>query len=367
MSELKRTPLYQAHLDSDAKIVPFAGWEMPVSYPAGIKEEHAAVRNKVGMFDVSHMGRFRAIGKDAVAAMDYLVAGNVGVLENGKWLYTVLCNEKGTVIDDLLVGKLDSDVHVVVNAANLQIDFDHMNVEIKKKGFAAEIVDESGLNALIAVQGPQSRDLLEKLLMIDLSGLKYYSMTEARWEGNRIIVSRTGYTGELGFELFVPHAESVKMWKMLEGHGVQPCGLGSRDTLRLEVGYPLYGFELDLEHSPLESRLGWVIDLGKDEFIGREAIAALKEHGTERILVGLVGDKRTVPRHGYKLIDNAGNEIGEVASGTISPSLGYGIGTAFLPKSCAVPDSLIQIEIRGKMMPVRVVKPSFYSKGTARD
>ena len=367
MSELKRTPLYQAHLDSQGKMVPFAGWEMPVSYPAGIREEHAAVRNKVGMFDVSHMGRFRAVGGDAVAAMDYLVAGNVGAIENGKWLYTVLCNESGTVIDDLLVGTLGSDVHVVVNAANLQVDFDHMNAELRKKSLDAEIIDESALDALIAVQGPQSRDLLEKLLMLDLSGLKYYAMLAAEWEGNKIIVSRTGYTGELGYELYVPAGDAVKMWKLLETHGVQPCGLGSRDTLRLEVGYPLYGFELDLEHSPLESRLGWVIDLGKAEFIGREAITALKERGAERILVGLIGDKRVVPRHGYKLFDSEGNEIGEVASGTISPSLGYGIGTAFLPKAYAAVDSMIRIDIRGKMMPVRVVKPVFYTRGTARD
>ncbi|MEA2063226.1 MAG: glycine cleavage system aminomethyltransferase GcvT [Gemmatimonadota bacterium] len=365
MNGLKKTPLHKPHLEAGGRMVPFAGWEMPVSY-GSITGEHQAVRTGAGLFDVSHMGRFRLSGPRAGQTLDYLVTGSATALEEGRWIYTLLLNERGTVLDDLLAGFFGGDFLLVVNAANSQSDFRHMEHRMARFGSGATLTDESDLTAMPAVQGPESRALLERVLGLNLSALGFYRMMEAGWEGARLLVSRTGYTGELGYEVFVPSHLAGNLWRCLLDQGAVPCGLGARDTLRLEMGYPLYGHELDEDHTPLEAGLGWVVDLEKEDFIGKTALAGQKKQGVKRLLRGVRSTGRAFPRPGYRLT-HQGREAGTILSGGPSPSLGYGIGTAYLPKELANPGTVLEMELRGRTAPVTVVKFPFYNKGTARD
>ncbi len=363
MSRLKRTPLYESHLAAGAKLVPFAGWEMPVSYQ-GILAEHRVVREAAGLFDVSHMGRFRLTGAHAGDALDYLVTGRAGALDEGRWIYTLLLNPEGTVLDDLLVGLHDGEFLLVVNAANREADFGHL-AKVASGFDGLSLDDESERIALLAIQGPRSREMLEPLLETDLSQLKFYRMTPVNWQGDDLLVSRTGYTGELGYEVFVPADRAAQLWSGLLEAGAAPCGLGARDTLRLEMGYPLYGNELDKEHTPLEAGLGWVVDLEKDDFIGKPALVEQKKRGITRCLRGVESSRRDLPRPGYRLT-RGGLEVGTIASGGPAPSLDIGIGTAYLPVELAEVGTGLEMKLRTRNVPVTVVKTPFYKKGTAR-
>lgn len=366
MSELKRTPLYGKHLAAGAKIVPFAGWEMPVSY-SGILDEHNTVRENLGIFDVSHMGRFRLTGPHSAEALDYLTTGRASALEDGQFIYTMILNERGGVLDDLLVGRHGGVFLVVVNAANLEPDFAHIDAWCRRLG-GADLADESGEVALLALQGPQSRAALKKLTGEDsgFDRLAYYRMAVFEILGEEMVVSRTGYTGELGYEIFVSSRKAPRLWDELVALGAKPCGLGARDTLRLEMGYPLYGHELNQEHTPLEANFSWVVDFDKKDFIGKQALLARREAGVKVRLRGITASRRDIPRQGYRLLRN-GKEVATVASGSIAPSLGIGIGTAYLPVELATPGEKLELELRGRTAEVEVVKLPFYRRGTAKD
>jgi aminomethyltransferase len=344
-------------------MVPFADWEMPVSY-SGILEEHRAVRKNVGIFDVSHMGRFRLKGFGADSLLDYLTTGRVSLLPDGRFLYTMILNEQGGVLDDLLVGRHGDTYLIVVNASNLEPDYAHFASWLKKFG-NPDLADESREVALLALQGPRSAAILSAVLDADLKRLDYYWMKDFHWGGETVTVSRTGYTGELGYEIFVTERNAQSLWKKLVESGVSPCGLGARDTLRLEMGYPLYGHELDQNHTPFEAGLAWVVDMGKKDFLGKEALLEEKTRGVKNILRGVEASAHDIPRSGYRLFAG-GSEVGKLASGGIAPSLGIGIGTAYMPHELADPGTKLELELRGRMVQVTVVKPPFYKEGTAR-
>ena len=369
MNTLKRTSLFDRHLAAGAKIVPFAGWEMPVSY-GGIIEEHKAVRTSAGLFDVSHMGRFRLRGPSAAGLLDRVTTGRVSALPDGKVLYTLLLLETGGTIDDLLVGRVGAEFSVVVNAANLDKDYAHLQECLKTAGADAELADESAEFALLALQGPDSRRIMKQVVdngAEKFDGLGYYWLSEFTILAEPTVVSRTGYTGELGYEIFIRAELAARLWDRLLELGAKPCGLGCRDTLRLEMGYALYGHELDADHSPLEAGLGWVVDLDKPDFIGKKSLLQQKENGLTRRLRGIMTPSaREIPRQGYRLFKE-GAEVGRLASGGPSPSLGKGIGTAFLPASESEPGGRLEMELRGRAVAVEVVKPPFYKQGTAKD
>ncbi|MEA1997383.1 MAG: glycine cleavage system aminomethyltransferase GcvT [Gemmatimonadota bacterium] len=366
---MKRTPLYKSHLEAGAKMVPFAGWEMPVSY-SGILEEHRAVRSETGLFDVSHMGRFRVRGPGSAELLDSLITGRARALADRRFIYTLLLNERGGVLDDLLVGRngKDGSFLIVVNAANRQADWDHVSAHLEKYG-RAQLTDESDKIAMLALQGPGSRKMLEGLLDVKLDEApKYYRMEDSRWLDKDILISRTGYTGELGYEIFVESGLAPRLWDELLEAGAVPCGLGARDTLRLEMGYPLYGNELDRDHTPFEAGLSWVVDMEKENFLGKQALVEQKARGgTGLKLCGIEAAARTIPRPGYALLKQ-GDRVGRLASGGVAPSLGgLGIGTAYLPLGLASPGTELEMKARGRIAPVTVVKTPFYKKGTARD
>ncbi len=356
---LKRTPLYPVHAALGAKLVPFAGYEMPVQYPTGITAEHKAVREKCGLFDVSHMGEFIVRGLQAIDLVNYVTTNDVAALAVGQVQYSTILNERGTIEDDCLVYRFEDHLMMVVNASNVQKDLDI--VQRVAKRFDATVVDESEGTALLALQGPEAARILQPLTDADLSAIKYYHFTVGRVAGiPDIIVSRTGYTGEDGFELYFPNPHAEKIWNALIGTGeVTPAGLGCRDSLRLEMGMALYGNDLDDTVTPLEANLQWLVKLKKGEFIGREALVKQKEGGIPRKLVGFTSEERAFPRHGYPVFVN-GEPSGEVRSGTLSPTLGIPIGTAYVPAAFAVEGSSIEIEIRGKRVGATVVKMPFY-------
>ncbi|MCE5271409.1 glycine cleavage system aminomethyltransferase GcvT [bacterium] len=363
MSELKRTPLFEAQRQAGGRLVPFAGWEMAVSF-SGILEEHRAVRSAAGIFDVSHMGRYRMEGARAAEALDGLFTGRASALTEGHWLYTLMLNEQGGVLEDLLVGRQPDHWLIVVNAANREADFARIAQAAARAG--AELYDDSDKFALIALQGPQSRGMLERVVNVNLQGLAYYWMRRVVWKGLELIVSRTGYTGELGYEVYVPSGAAVTLWRELVKAGAVPCGLGARDTLRLEVGYPLYGHELGTDHTPLEAGLGWAVDLDKPSFCGREALLRQKKEGLKVRLRGFTASEKDIPRQGYELL-HEGRTVATVLSGGPAPSLGYGVGTAYLPAVLAEPGSELMLSLRGKReAKVTVAKIPFYKNGTAK-
>jgi glycine cleavage system T protein (aminomethyltransferase) len=369
MSELKRTPLFDQHVAGGGKIVPFAGWQMPVSV-SGIIEEHEAVRKASGMFDVSHMGRFRLSGSGAATALDYLTSGRCSALDDGKYLYTMLLQPDGGVIDDLLVGRESDEVFlIVVNAANADKDWDQMERVVGELG-GCHLENLTEQLALVALQGPDSRRILQGLLPTEdadrLAKLEYYWMDSYKLLGESTVISRTGYTGELGYEIFVRSERASELWQKLLEAGVLPCGLGARDTLRLELGYALYGHELDSEHTPLEAGLGWTVDLTKKEFIGKAVLAGQKEQGISTRLRGVItSSPRQIPRPGYA-ISHEGREIARLVSGGPAPSLGAGIGMVYLPTEMSEPGTKLRMELRRDTVEVEVVRPPFYRQGTVK-
>lgn len=358
---LRRTPLYESHVRLGARLVPFAGWEMPVQYAAGISAEHRAVREACGLFDVSHMGEVIVRGPDAIAFVNHVTSNDVAALAVGQIQYSTLLTERGTIVDDLLVYRAPDHLFLVVNAGNRDADLAHLRAHLA--GFDATLEDVSDRYALIAVQGPDAPAIVQRLTATDLAPIKYYRFVEGEVAGVPAIISRTGYTGELGFELYVPWAQAVTVWDaLLAGGGVTPCGLGARDTLRLEAGLCLYGHEIDDTTTPLEAGLGWLVRLGKaGDFLGRDVLARQVAEGTDRRLVGFTIDERAIPRQGHR-VWYGGVDVGAVCSGTMSPTLGIPIGTCYLPAAAAVPGTTFEVDIRGRRVPARVVKLPFYRR-----
>ena len=353
---LKTTPLHAEHVALGARMVDFAGWHMPVQY-AGIIEEHVAVRSSAGIFDVSHMGEFRVSGSGAKAALQGIVTNDLDRIDAvGHALYTVMCAEDGGIIDDLIVYHTgDLEYLIVVNAANLETDWAWFTAHLPAD---VEAADESGRTALIAVQGPRAIGIVSELAGDGWEAPGRFTIAEATLDGIPVLAARTGYTGEDGVELFCHTSQAPAVWRLLLSFPeITPCGLGARDTLRLEMGYPLYGSDMDRSVDPVSAGLGWVVPKEKAGFIGHAAIAAVRESGPVRKLVGLtVSDG--VPRHGYPVLHGT-SEVGNVASGTFSPTLGHGIATAYVPAALAAEGTALEIEIRRKVVPAVVTRPPF--------
>jgi aminomethyltransferase len=360
---LKRTPLYRTHAELGAKLVPFAGYEMPVQYPTGITAEHRAVRERCGLFDVSHMGEFIVRGPDAVPFVDYVTTNNVAALAVGQVHYSTILNERGTIEDDCLVYRFADRVMMVVNASNADKDLAHITRYAGR--FDVTIDDVSERTALLALQGPRAAEVLARHTATDLAAIRYYHFAEGSVAGvDGVVISRTGYTGEDGFELYFDGAHAERIWTALTAAGdVTPAGLGCRDSLRLEMGMALYGNDIDGTVTPLEANLQWLVKLPKGDFVGREALVAQKAAGVPRKLVGFTMAERAFPRHGYPVFYE-GAPSGVVCSGTMSPSLNIPIGTCYLPAAGAKEGTAFEVEIRGKRVAATVVKPPFYKEGT---
>ncbi|MFL5783402.1 MAG: glycine cleavage system aminomethyltransferase GcvT [Bacteriovoracaceae bacterium] len=356
MTQLFRTSLYDEHVKLGGKIVPFAGWEMPVQYK-GVKDEVLAVRHNIGVFDVSHMGEFFIEGKDAEKFADYLVTNDILNAPQGKAIYSPLCRENGTVVDDLIVYKMKpGKVMICVNASNIDKDFNWMKSH--HKNFDCTFVNKSNEFSLLALQGPQSYSTLKPLLK-DLPEIEYYSVYETTFGSHPVIIARTGYTGEDGFEIFGSHAAIKEIWKKLMDAGVTPCGLAARDVLRLEVCYPLYGHELTDEVNPFDAGLAWTVKLTKTNFVGKEA---LTPKPAKYKLVKLILDKG-IPRENYPVMDSQGKVIGSVTSGTMSVMTGKGIALARIEIDKAPKDEVFNIDIRQKAYPAQLTKKAFVTGG----
>jgi aminomethyltransferase len=364
-ADLKKTPLEAAHRQLHARLVPFAGFLMPVQY-SGVVDEHRAVREAAGLFDVSHMGQLRVKGRDALAAVQWLTSNDAGKLSPGQAQYSLLCKPDGTLVDDIIVYRLSAEhFFICVNAANTAKDFQWMKRQAAERGFDVTITDESERYALLALQGPRAQEILQTLTRADLTALKPFHFVEEKIAGMPTLISRTGYTGEDGFEIYIAPEAAEALWtKLLEkgrSKGLKPVGLGARDTLRLEMKFSLYGHEIDEAHTAIEAGLSWAVKPEKGDFIGREALAPEKKNGPKRRLVGFKMLERSVPRQGYKVFRD-GREIGEVTSGTHSPTLEVGIGCAFVPAAFAEIGSRIDIDIRGRKFPAEIVKTPFIQR-----
>lgn len=361
----QRTPLHDVHVALGAKMVPFAGFDMPVQYPAGITAEHKSVRERVGLFDVSHMGEFIIRGPGAVDFISYVTTNDVAALATGQAHYSTILNDNGTIVDDCLVYHFEDHLMMVVNASNKDKDLAHISAY--NTGFDCTIEDVSDHIALLALQGPSAQDVLAQHTDVDLDSIQYYHFTVGTVAGvPDVIVSRTGYTGEDGFELYFDATRAVEVWKALTADGtVAPTGLGARDTLRLEMGMALYGNDIDDSTTPYEAALGWLVKLKKGEFVGKGALERQKAAGVPRKLIGFTMPDRAFPRHGYPVLYN-GVPSGEVRSGTMSPSLGIPIGTAYLPSDVAKEGTEFEVEIRGKRIPAVVQKMPFYKNASHR-
>jgi aminomethyltransferase len=360
---LKRTPFYDFHTALGAKMVEFAGYEMPIQYTS-IIEEHLTVRQKVGVFDVTHMGEFFIRGSDALNFLQKVTINDVARLQVGKVQYSAMCYPDGGIIDDLLIYRMENQYMLVVNASNLQKDFDWLQ---SQKYGDVEIENVSDTTALLAVQGPRSLATLQKLTTEDLSKIEYYNFTITTLAGISMFVSRSGYTGELGFELFFSgDTDQAKMiWNTIfdagKEFGIAPIGLGARDTLRLEMGFCLYGNDIDQTTQPLEAGLGWITKLNKNEFNGRDAIVRANQEGLKRKLIGFTLSERTLARHGFEIMYNT-RIVGHVTSGTFSPSLQKGIGMGYVASEVANVGTTISILVRGKEIQATIMKLPFLQK-----
>jgi aminomethyltransferase len=364
----KKTPLYDAHLRLGARMVEFGGWMMPVSYPAGILEEHRATRTAVGVFDVCHMGEVHFRGPRAGEAVQRLVPAEIAKLTDGKAVYTVACNPRGGIVDDLIVYRLGAEHFlIVVNAAN--VDKDHRWFQANV-GSVCEVRDQSPETALIAFHGPLSESALGALTSTPLAELPSFTLISgASVAGQTVSIARTGYTGELGFELFSASADAPALWDALieaaTKVGGGPVGLGARDTLRLEARLSLYGNDLTEDTTPFEAGLGRLVKFEAGDFIGKEALQRQVAAGITRQLVGFVMTGRGIPRHGYGLHDAAGARVGEVTSGGVGPTVGKNIGLGYVPVAMAVPGTRLVVDCRGKMIDAEVVKGPFYRRKAA--
>jgi aminomethyltransferase len=364
IADLRKTPLHARHRASNARMVPYAGWDMPVEY-AGITQEHLAVRTRAGVFDVSHMGQIEIAGKNALAAVQRVSSNDASRLAVGQIQYSGLLTPDGTYVDDMLVMRMaPNHFMLVVNAANAAKDYLWIAEQIKEIGDVAA-VDTSSRYALVAIQGPAARDVLQPLATIDLEDIKYYGFAHGEVANARATISRTGYTGEDGFEIFVPPNMADRLWQALLDAGraadVIPCGLGARDTLRLEAAMRLYGNDIDESTTALEADLGWTVGWKKTGFIGEEKLREQKEKGVDRKLVGFEMIDRGIARHGYPVVDGD-NRIGVVTSGTQTPFLKKSIGMAYVPAGLSAPGTAITIDVRGRKSAARVVTLPFYKR-----
>jgi aminomethyltransferase len=359
----RKTPLYDCHLEAEARMVEFAGWRMPVQY-SGVIQEHRAVRAAAGLFDVSHMGELHVVGPGAEEALQRLTPNDVGRLRPGRAHYSALLTERGTYIDDLLVYRLAAEEFLlVVNAANTDRDVQWLQAHA---GDGAEVRDASDGYALLALQGPRAEEILDPVTDADLAALKYYRFARAAVDGRPTIVSRTGYTGEDGFEIYAAPGDAADLWRRLlaagAGLGLTPAGLGARDTLRLEAAMALYGHELDDSTTPLEAALEWTVKWKKGDFVGRQALLEQRERGAGRRLAGFEISGRGIARQGCTVLAD-GAAVGIVTSGTWSPTFEKAIGMAYLEVEHAAPGHEIELEVRGRRLAGRTVELPFYSRG----
>ncbi len=358
---MKKTALTHVHEALGAKMVPFAGYLMPVSYE-GVNAEHETVRNAVGVFDVSHMGEFLITGPKALELIQKVSSNDASKLVDGQAQYSCLPNEDGGIVDDLIIYRLDAEKWVlVVNASNIKKDWDWIH---KHNTMGADMRNLSDDFSLLAIQGPKAVEAMQSLTSEDLSAIKFYTFKVADFAGiEHVMISATGYTGSGGFEIYCKNSEVEQIWKkVLEAgasFGIKPIGLAARDTLRLEMGYCLYGNDIDDTTSPLEAGLGWITKFTKD-FINSEMLQQEKEQGPTRRLVGFELQERGIPRQGYDIVDGDGTPIGVVTSGTMAPSVGKGIGMGYVPSDKKTPGTEIFIQIRKKAVPATVVKLPFY-------
>ncbi len=359
---MKKLAAHQQHVDLGAKMVPFAGYEMPVQY-SGVIDEHLNVRDHCGIFDVSHMGEFFVRGEGALPLLQYVTSNDVAKLTPGKIQYSCFPNGKGGIVDDLLVYCLSATEYMlVVNASNIEKDWEWIN---KHNTFGAELENRSDSMSLFAVQGPRAVAALRGLTPLALHDLKYYTFAVSSFAGmENIIISATGYTGAGGFEIYLPNSEAARVWEEILASGsfveIKPIGLAARDTLRLEMGFCLYGNDIDDRTSPIEAGLGWITKFSKD-FIDKELLHKQKIDGTNRKLVGFEMEDRGIPRKGYPLLNAEGERIGEVTSGTQSPSLNKAIGMGYVATTYDEPGDQIFLEVRGKALKATVVKLPFYT------
>lgn len=357
----KKTALYDIHQKLGAKIVEFAGYEMPIQYK-GINEEHVRVRTTVGMFDVSHMGEFEFIGPQALDFLQYMTVNDVKNLNIYQAQYSALCYEHGGIVDDLLIYRFPDRYIMVVNAANIEKDFEWLRKHLINGVIMKNRSDEY---SLLAIQGRNALSTLQKLTDVDLSRINSYWFAEGKLADIKMMIARTGYTGEDGFEIMFTPAFSEKVWQAIMEAGkefdIEPIGLGARDTLRMEVKYCLYGNDIDQNTNPLEAGLGWITKLDKGDFIGRDAIQKVKQDGLKRKLVGFELDGKAIPRHGYKIF-NGNHEIGMVTSGMFSPILHKPIGLGYVSNEYSKINAELNIDIRGRKMPAQVVKTPFYKR-----
>lgn len=357
----KKTPLYAAHVEAGARMVPFAGYLMPLQY-AGIIPEHRAVRETAGLFDLSHMGELRVTGQDAIVAIDRLVTNDIRGLEVGQVRYTPMTYPTGGIVDDLLVYRFPDHLMLVVNAANIEKDFNWIREHLTGD---VDLADDSDSTALIAIQGPRAERILQILTDADLSEIRYYHFTRTVVADIECIVSRTGYTGEDGFEVYGPAAGAAALWAALReagaAQGLAPVGLGARDTLRLESAYMLYGNDIDAETSPLEAGLGWTVKFGNHPFTGRDVLDRQRSAGFARRLVQIEMMDRAIPRPHYEVWAD-GRQIGEITSGTFSPTFGRGVALAYVAAEYSRAGTDIEVQVRGERHPARVVKKPLYRR-----
>lgn len=366
MTELQRTPLYDQHRALGARMVDFGGWEMPVQY-RGIVDEHKAVRTRVGLFDVSHMGEFEVRGSGLIPFLDYLCANDASRLEVGQAQYTMLLNSSGGTIDDLIIYRLSEErALMVVNAGNIDKDWAQV-AQIARDFGDVSVENQSDRWGLLALQGPRAEPLLAELVDFDPHEMGYYTVREGSIGPFEVIVARTGYTGEEGFEIFVQRDDAPALWQRVMEAGaaydIEPAGLGARDTLRLEASMPLYGHELDEDTSPLEAGLGYFV-AKQGDYVGAEHQRALRAEGLPRKLVMLRLHDRGIAREGHSVLDEEGNEVGTVTSGSMAPYLGYAIAQAMVKPELATVGRRLSIEVRGRRIEAEIVKRPFYKRET---
>ncbi len=364
MEALRKTSLYDEHKQNGGKIVDFSGWALPVEYE-GIITEHEAVRNTAGVFDVSHMGEVEVKGNQAFDFVQNLITNDISVLNDNQTLYTFMCYPNGGIVDDLLVYKFSSDHYLfVINASNIEKDFQWM--KDNKNSYEVEIINISDDISEIAIQGPKAEEILQELANTCLSEIKFFAFKEkANIAGVSCLISRTGYTGEDGFEIYLKNQDAPKVWKTLiqsgKKKGIKPAGLGARDTLRFEAGLPLYGNELSQDITPLEAGLGFFVKLDKPNFIGKEALKSQKEEGLKRKIVGFKMEEKGIPRHGYEVLWD-GKKIGVVTTGYFAPTLKKNIGFAMVDIDFTAIGTPIEIKVRKRMLKAIVTNKKFYDK-----
>lgn len=361
---MKNIALHKVHENLGAKMVPFAGYNMPVSYE-GVTAEHITVREAVGVFDVSHMGEFLVSGKNALALIQKVTSNDASKLEIGDAQYSCFPNETNGIVDDLICYRIKEETYLlVVNASNIEKDWEW--ISNYNKDFNADLRDLSEDYSLLAIQGPKAVEAMQSLSSLDLADIPFYKFKIGDFAGiEHVIISATGYTGSGGFEIYCKNSEVEQIWNKVfeagDNYGIKPIGLAARDTLRLEMGYCLYGNDIDDTTSPIEAGLGWITKFTKD-FVNANALAKEKELKPKRRLVAFVLNERGIPRNGYDIVDGNGNVIGNVTSGTMSPSLSKGIGLGYVPRLFSKPGTKIQIQVRKKAIPATVVKLPFYKR-----